>query len=62
MQYGTFANRTYPKPSLISGMSHIKIKEIKVLKSLVLILSKDGMVYAWGSDKNGLLGIKKSSY
>lgn len=62
MQYGTFCNKTYPKPSLISGMGHIKIKDIRVQGNLVLILSKDGMVYAWGSDKNGLLGIKKSSY
>jgi alpha-tubulin suppressor-like RCC1 family protein len=35
--------------SILKGMVHLKIKELRVLENTLFILSTDGMVYRWGS-------------
>ena len=57
-QLGSEVTNNYKlnKPILIQDLSHLNIKQIECGSGHTLILTSEGMVYAWGANNYGQVG------
>lgn len=62
--FGDGANKNYEVPTLnehfkyLREEEHLKVKKMKSCESYSVALMKNGLLYGWGSNEHGQMGIK----